>query len=160
MVVYLRHKEQIVRVRTSPTCECDGQFTPPENLSLRGFRFAHCAIRHLAPPSVPLFSASPRGCRTGAGSRGQGCFYGEVTPLLDSPSPPASRGRTGRHQPVGGRSLEAVLALRSRPWTNVNLNAKFVVKINITMIVCHLKSCRRFIIGWCPTNPVESQPPN
>jgi len=160
MVVLLRHKDEVIGVRTSPTCECDGQFTQPENLSFRGFRFAHHSLRHLASPSLPLFSASPSGSRPGAGSRGQGCVYGEVARVLDSTSSSASSARRGWHQPVGRRSIEALLEPHSKPWLNATPSIDSVVKINISMIVCRPKRCRRYTTGWCLMNPSENPRPN
>jgi hypothetical protein len=160
MVVVLRHKDQIIRVRTSPTCECDGQFTQEKNLCPKGFRFARSPLRHFTTSSLPLLSASPRGRWPGTGSRGQGCFYCEVARVLDWKGPPASSTRTGWHQPVGGRGFETILEPQSRPWLSAKPNTKSVVKINISMIVCRLKKCRRFITGWCPTNLRENHRPN
>jgi len=36
MVLSLRHSGQVLRVRTSSTCECDGRFTQEKNLFSRG----------------------------------------------------------------------------------------------------------------------------
>jgi hypothetical protein len=47
MVVFLRHSDQVLRVRTSSTCECDGQFTQEKSLLQRDFGLADHSLWHL-----------------------------------------------------------------------------------------------------------------
>lgn len=160
MVLLLRHKDQIIRARTSPTCECDGQFTQRESLCTRGFGFPQCSLRHFAAPSVPLFSTGPGCWRPCTGPGGQGCFYGEVARVLDWPSSAASSARTGWHQPVGGSGIEALFGAQSKPWLSATSSIRCVARINISMIVCRPKRCRRSTTGWCPRNLSENPLPH
>ena len=156
----MRHSDQVFRVRTSSTCECDGQFTQAKNFSPRGSEVAHRPLRALAPSSLSLSSAGPKRSWTTACSRSETRFHGQVAGFIDPANSPESSTRTRRHQPVGGSGAATRLELASRPWLNANTSAKFVVKINMCRIVCRLKKCRKFIIGWYPTNARANQPPN
>src|SRR2546426_2522804 len=108
MVLLLRHSDQVLRVRTSSTCECDGQFTQEKNLSSRGAELAHRPLWPLAPSSVPLSSAGPDRSRAGACSRSQDSLYRQAVRWLDPAGPPASSAKRGHHQPVGGSSSAAL----------------------------------------------------
>ena len=160
MVLLLRHSDQVFRVRTSSTCECDGQFTKAKSLFPGGFRLAHHPLWPLATSSLPLSSAGSERSWASGCSRSQEGLYRQVVRFLDPTSPPASSARRWRHQPVGGKSAQALLETASRSWLNAKASAKFVAKINMCMIVCRRKKCRRFITGWSPRSPRTSTPPS
>lgn len=160
MVLLVRHSDQVLRVRTCSTCECDGQFTQAKDLSSKGFKPAHRPLWHLATSSLPLSSAGSNHSWLPACSRSQRGLYGQAACFLDPTSSPAISARTWRHQPVGGSGFAALLEAASRPWLNVSASARSVVKINISMIVCRRKKCRRCTTGWCLTNPRTTPPPN
>src|SRR5664279_664931 len=158
MVLLLRHSDQVLRVRASSTCECDSQFTQEENLSTRGLKLAHHVLWHLPAPSLPLSSGGSNHSWTPACSRSQRGLYRQAARFPDPPSPPAGSARTRRHQPAGGSGSAARLGPASRTWLSASASVKFVAKINTCMIVCRLKRYRRFITGWCPTNPRANPP--
>lgn len=160
MVVLLRHSEQVLRVRTGSTCECDGQFTQAQNLCPGGLELACRPLWHLASSSLPLPAAGPNRRCAAAGSRGQGRLYREIARFLDPTSSAAGSARTRGHQPVGGSVLATLLEPASRPWLNARTSAKSVAKINTCMIVSHLKNYRRFITGWCPMKRRTNPPPS
>src|SRR5204862_7457600 len=160
MVLLLRHSDQIVRVRTSSTCEYDDEFTQEKILCPRGFELAHGSLSYLATSSLSLPSAGPK--RSGAfdGSRSQAGLYRQAVCFLDPTSPPASSARRWHHQPEGGSGSAPLLNPAPRPWLKARVTAKFVVKSNMSMIVCRRKRCRRFITGWSPTSLRASHRPN
>jgi hypothetical protein len=160
MVLLLRHSDQVFRVRTSSTCECDGQFTPAKSLSFGGFKLAHRPLWPLATSGLPLSSASPECSGTSGGSRSQAGLYRQAVHFFDPTSPPASPARRWGHQPVGGIGAEALLEIASRSWLSAKTSARFVAKTNMCMIVCRRKKCRRFITGWSPMGPRANRPPN
>ena len=151
MVLFLWHSDQIVRVRASSTCECDGSFTQ-QGLSSRGRELARRPLPHFAAPGVPLPSASPYGSEAPGDSRSQECFHGKNINIVNPPSPAASASRRRHYQPVGGSGSAALLERASRSWLSASLNAKSAAKTNTCMIVCRRKKCRRFITGWCQTS--------
>lgn len=160
MVLLFRHSDQVLRVRTSSTCECDGQFTQAKSLSFGGFKLAQCSAWPLATSSLSLSSAGTECTGTPSGSRSQEGLYRQVVHFLDPTSPPASSARRWCHQPVGRIGAEALLETASRSWLSARASAKFVAKINMCMIVCRRKKCRRFITGWSPRSPRAKRPPN
>ena len=62
MVLFLCHSDQIFRGRTSPTCECHGQFTQEKDLPVQGFSPAHRALRPFSAASLPLPATGPESC--------------------------------------------------------------------------------------------------
>ncbi len=158
MVLPLRHSDQVIRVRTCTTCECDGQFTSAKGLTPKGPELAHRPIRPLAASSLSIPLPSPTSSRTFAGSGSEGSVYGQVAGFLDSTSSPAGSAGRWHHQPMGGGSVATVPRAASRPWLSAKPSAVSVVKANMCMIVCRRKSCRRFIIGWCPISVVRKAP--
>ena len=160
MILLLRHSDQVFRVRTSSTCECDGQFTQAKNLSSGGFKLAHRPLWPLATSSLPLSSAGPEHSWASGCSRSQESLYRQAVRFLDPTGPPASSARRWRHQPVGGNGAEALLETAARSWLNAKVSAKFVAKINMCMIVCRRKRCRRYITGWSPTSPRANNLPS
>ena len=160
MVLLLRHSDQVLRVRTSSTCECDGQFTQEKNLSPRGAELAHHPLWHLAPPSLPLSSAGPKRWWASANSRSQESLHRQAVHFLNPARPSASSAKRRHHQPVGGSRAETVLESASRSWLNARASAKFVAKINMCMIVYRRKKCRRFTTGWFPMSPRANNPPS
>ena len=160
MVLLLRHSDQVFRVRTSSTCECDGQFTQAKSLCFGGSKLAHRSLWPLAASSLPLPSAGPERSWASGGSKSQEGFYRQVIHFLDPTSPPASSARGWSDQPVGRIGAEALLEIASRPWLSAKASAKFVAKINMCMIVCRRKKCRRFITGWSPRSPRANRPPD
>ncbi len=159
MVLLLRHSDQIVRVRTSSTCECDDTFTQKNFLSPRGFEPAHRSLSRLAPSSLPLSAAGAKRSRASASSGSQAGLHCQVVHLLNRTNPPASSARRWHHQPVGGSSAEVLLESASRSWLNAKASAKFVAKINMCMIVCRRKKSRRSTTGWFPMSPRANNPP-
>jgi len=160
MVLLLRHSDQVYRVRTSSTCECDGQFTQAKSLSFGGFKLPHCQVWPLTTSSLSLSSAGPERAWTSNDSRSQAGLYCQIAHFFDPASPPAGSTRRRSHQPVGGIGAEALLETASRSWLSTKASAKFVAKINMCMIVCRRKKCRRFITGWSPTSLKANRPPN
>ena len=158
MVLFIRRSEQVLRVRTSSTCECNGQFAQAENLP-RGFELAHRQLWPLAPSSLPLSSTSPKRWWTATDSRSEECFYCQVAGFVDLPSPPASSARRPGHQPVGGRGTARLAQLASRPWLSASASTESVAKINMCMIVSRRKRYRKFITGWCAMSRSANTPP-
>lgn len=158
MVLLLRQSDQVIRVRTCSACECDSQFTTAESLTSGGSELARRPIRPLAAPSLSIPLPSPTCSRTFAGSRSEGSFYGQVARFLDSTSSPTGSAWRWHHQPMGGGSAATVPQVASRPWLSAKPSAAFVVKTNMFMIVCRRKSCRKFIIGWCPISAIRKPP--
>ncbi len=157
MVLCLRHSDQVIRVRTSSTCECDGEFTQAKGLRSRGSEVARRSLRHFAASSVPLPSAGPS--RSGAvdASRGQEGVYCEAIGLADPKSSPASSTGRRHHQPMGGSCAGALLEPASRPGLSPSASVQSVAKINMCMIVSPRKRSRRCIAGWC-TKSLRASP--
>ena len=149
MVVYLCHSDQVLRVRTSSTCECDGQFTQEKSLLQRDFRLADHSLWHLPAPSLPLCSSGSKHSWPRGSSRTQERFYCQAVGLLDPASPSACATTGQPRQSVGGSRVAALIETSARPWLSASDSARFVAKITMCMIVCRLKRCRAFIIGWC-----------
>ena len=152
MVVYLRHSDQVLRVRTSSTCECDGPFTQRKCLSPRGLELACHSLWHLTASGLPLFTPGSNGPWPIARARSQSCLHSQVACFGDSTRAPTRTARRLEHQPVGGGGSAALLELAQRPWLSARASAKFVAKINMCMTVSRQRNYCRFIIGWCPSN--------
>ena len=153
MVLYLRHSDQVIRVRTSSTCECDGQFTQAKGLRSRGPELAHRTVWHFTTASLPLRSAGPNCPRAFDSSRSQKGLYRKDIHFVDPKSPPTSSAGRRHDQPMGGRCAAALLEPASRSWLSARASAESVAKTNMCMIVSHRKRCRRFITGWCALSP-------
>lgn len=151
MVLFLWHSDQIVRVRASSTCECDGPFTQ-QGLTSRGRELAHRPLQHFAAPSVPLPLAGPNGSEAPGDSRNQKCFHGKNISIVNPSGPAAGAARRRHHQPMGGSGSAAFLERASGSWLSASLNAKSAAKTTTCRIVCRRKKCRRFITGWCRTS--------
>ena len=160
MVLLLRHIDQVLRVRTSSTCECDGQFTQERSFPSGDFRLAEHSLWRLPAPGLPLCSPGSEQSWTGANSRTQKRFYRQALSLFDPTSPPAGTTTREHHQSVGGSSVTALVETSARPWLSASDSANFVAKINMSMIVCRLEKCRKFITGWFPRSPRANRPPN
>lgn len=158
MVVSLRHIDQVLRVRTSSTCECDGQFTPAKSLPPRGLELAYRPLWHFATPSLPLLPAGQDCSGASAGSRGQAGLHRQAIRFADPKSPPAISARRRYYQSVGRSGSAALLEPASRSWLNARASAASVANTNMCMIVCRRKKCRRFTTGWCQTTKLGTSP--
>src|SRR5258708_203787 len=149
MVLLLRHSDKINGGRTSPTRECDAQFTPTADLYFRGPGRVDRPLWVIPQASLPLFRASSASWLAATGSRTQGGLHCEASAEFDPEgSAPSSTARLF-HQPVGGAGVAAGAGPHQRPWLNPGTSEKFVAKFTFSRIVmCH-KRCLRFIAGWC-----------
>ena len=150
MVLLLRHSDQIIRVRTSSTRECNGQFAQDENLSPSGFAAGRRPLRNLQASSIPLSSGGTNDPGASGSSGSENRFYSEAPALLDPASSPAGRTEASYDQPLGGTSFAALFKLRAKSWVTPEPNAKSVVKTNMSMIVLRPKRCLKSITGSCP----------
>ena len=158
MVVCLRHSDQILRVRTSSTCECDGQFTQAKSLPPRGLELAHRPLWLFATSSLPLLPAGQDCSWASAGSGGQAGLHCQAIRFVDPKSPPAISARRRYHQSLGRSGSAALLEPASRSWLNARASAASVAKTNRWMIVCRRKKCRRFTTGWCQMTKLGASP--
>ena len=124
MVLYLRHIDQVIRVRTSSTRECDGQFTQAKGLRSRGPELAHRTVWHFTTASLPLLSAGPNCPRAFDSSRSQKGLYRKDIHFVDPKSTPASPAGRRHDQPMGGRCAAALLESASRSWLSARASAK------------------------------------
>ena len=151
MVVSLRHSDQVLRVRTSSTCEYDGEFNQEKSLPPRGLELAHRPLWRFATSSLPLLPAGQDCSWAPAGSGGQAGLHRQAIRFADPKSPPAIPARRRYHQSVGRSGSVAFPEPASRSWLNARASAVSVAKTNMCMIVCRRKRCRRFTTGWCRT---------
>ena len=158
MVVSLRHSDQVLRVRTSSTCECDGQFTQAKSLPPRGLEVAHGPLWHFATSSLPLLPPGQDCAWAAAGSGGQAGLHRQAIRFADPKGPPAVTVRRRYHQSVGRSGSAALLEPTSRSWLNARASAASVANTNMCMIVCRWKKCRRFTTGWCRTTKLGANP--
>lgn len=158
MVVLLRHIDQVLRVRTSSTCECDGQFTQAKSLPPRGLELARRPLWHFATASVPLLAAGQDYSWACAGSGGQAGLHRQAIRFADPKSSPAISARRRYHQSVGRSGSAALREPASRLWLNARASAASVANTNMCMIVCRWKKCRRFTAGWCQTTKLGTSP--
>ena|SRR5258708_6323284 len=159
MVLLLRHSDKIIRGRTSPTRECDAQFTPAADLHFRGFGGVGRSLWAIAQTSLPLFTASPTNGFAPAGSRTQGGLYRKACPQFNPEGSAASSAAALFHQSLGGSGLAAGAGAHRRPWLNPGAIENCVAKFTFCRIVmCH-KRCLRFIAGWCRNRSREGLSP-
>ena len=158
MVVLLRHSDQVFRVRTSSTCECDGQFTQAKSLPPRGLELAHIPLWHFATSSLPLLPAGQDCSWASASSGGQAGLHRQAIRFADPKSPPAISARRRYYQSVGRGSVAALLESASRSWLNARASAASVAKTTMCMIVCRRKKCRGFTTGWCQMTKLSASP--
>src|SRR5215831_16195912 len=158
MVVFLRHSDQVFRVRASSTCECDGPFTQAKGFAPTGLEVADHSLWPLAPTSLPLSAPGANGSRSGARARNQSGLHSQIIYFADWTGASAISARRLSHQPVGGGGFATRLEVATRSWLSARASAKFIAKINMCMIVSHQKKCCRFIIGWCQRIPSHKEP--
>src|ERR1017187_4247271 len=108
MVLLLRHSDEIIGVRKSSTCECDGQFAQKKDLSAKGLKPARRRLWHLQASSLSLSTAGPNRREAPARSGKENCFYSQTSPLACPAGPPPSPARTQRHQPLGPKGAVLV----------------------------------------------------
>src|SRR5467141_3880882 len=127
MVLLLCHSDEIFRGRTSPTCECHGQFTQEENLTVQGFSPAHRALRPLSAASLSLPATGPESRFAASSSRSQGRVYRQAGARAHRRSSPPGPTATLFHQPLGGPIITAVSQPTQRPWLNGEASENSVV---------------------------------
>lgn len=149
IVVYLRHSDEVIRVRTGSTCECHSQFTQEKGLAIRGFELAHRPLSHLPAPSVPLPPAGSNHPVTSACPRKEGGLYGQAFHSFNQASPTAGATAAFHHQPVGGPGLAPASQTTRGTWLNGEASQNSVVTINMCLIVWRLKKSLKFTTGWC-----------
>jgi len=148
MVLFLRHSDQVIRLRKSSACECDGQLAQKKDLSAKGLKPTCRQVRHLPASSLSLSTASPNHPPARACSRSKNGFYRQTFPVACPTSPPPGPARRQHHQRLGGRGAAAVFEPPPQPWLNGKTSAKSVAKTNMCMTACRRKKCPKFITGW------------
>ena len=151
MVLFLCQSDQIFRGRTSPTCECHGQFTQEENLPVQGFSPAHRALRPFSAASLSLPSAGPENHGAAPGSRSQGRVYGQAGARAHRRSSPPGPTAALFHQPLGGPVFTAVSQPTQRPWLNGEASENSDAKFIILLIVTCPRKWLKFFDGWSPS---------
>src|SRR5512136_239851 len=101
-VVFLRHSDQIIRGRTSPTRECNGQFAKEQDCFFGSFKAARPSLRTIPAASLPLFTPSAAVGFARTRARTEGCFHRESGAPTPCASPPPGTPPALSHQPVGG----------------------------------------------------------
>jgi len=158
-VLLLRHSDEIIRGRTSPTRECDAQFTSTADLHFRGFEGVGRSLWAVAQTGLPLFTASPTSGIAAAGSRTKGGLYRKACPQFNPEGSSAGSAAELFHQSLGGWGLAAWAGPHPRPWLNPGASENCVAKITFCRIVmCH-KRCLRFTAGWCRSPSREALSP-
>lgn len=148
MVLLLRQSDQVIRLRKSSTCECDGQVAQTKDLSARGLKPTRRRLRHLPASSLSLLATGPSRAPADDGAGSKNRFYSQTFLFAGPTSPPPGPARRRHYQRLGGRGSAAVFAPAPKPWLNGKTSAKSVAKINLCMTACPRKKCRRSITGW------------
>ena len=160
MVLLLRHSGEIIRGRTSPTCERDDPVAPARKL-----RFADLGRDRLALPAIqaaglPVLTASSASRFTFGCSREEKCFHRQTASLFNragAPTRPTAAcfdQRLGRASPASGAGAIQI------SWLNADASRACVAKSTFCLIVTCLRNSRKLITGWCPKqNPSPRNSP-
>ena len=148
MVLFLCHSDQIFRGRTSPTCECHGQFTQEKDLPVQGFSPAHRALRPFSAASLPLPATGPESCFAAPSSRSQGRVYRQAGARAHRRSSSPGSTATLFDQPLGGPVFTAVSQPTQRPWLNGEASENSDAKFIILLIVTCPRKWLKFFDGW------------
>jgi hypothetical protein len=149
IVLYIRQSDEVIPGRTSPTRECDDQFTPTTDLHFRGPGGAHRSLRLISQASLPLSAtSSASGCATPC-SRTQSGFHRQASSRVGDKGSEAGSTSTLFDQPVGSTGFAARTGPRSGSWLNPDASDNCFAKFIFCRIVMGRKNCLKFTAGWC-----------
>src|SRR5215470_9598514 len=104
MVLRLRHSGEIIRGRTSPTCERDHPVTQAQNLCFAGPGRVDRALWAIPAAGLPVLATSSASRLTFSHSRRQERLHCETAPNLNCASSSASSATASFDQRVGRAS--------------------------------------------------------
>ena len=148
-VLLLRHSGEVIRSRTGPTCEYDFELTPRVDLQHWSAGKAHLIVWALAPASVPLFAAGPKGPLPFTRIRSKVSVYRQAALELDFASSQAGTTAALFDQPVGRTGTSSAVGWNQGSWLKPNANLPYNAKPTSCRIDTFPKSFPRFINGWC-----------